>query len=196
MVKHVRVVAERACDAGAPSGRRRPNGSAQIFDRKRFFPPPESCANLRNASPCPSQAGRRSAIAATSLPAGAGRSTSPALLILCTIPAPHPIERSLSSAPPWRRLFRIFTPDRGACGAPMALGCVRGTRLGMPYTLTQDARERACDRHADASLDRHRPPRPPCDHCAPRASPACDRFPQTGQARLFFAHRAGPTCVR
>jgi len=44
--------------------------------------------------------------------------------------------------------------------------------------------------------DRHRPPRPPCDHCAPRASPACDRFPQTGQARLFFANRASPTCVR
>jgi hypothetical protein len=45
----------------------------------------------------------------------------------------------------------------------------------------------AChDRHADASLDRHRPPRPACVLCAPRASPACDRFPHIGQA--------GPIC--
>jgi hypothetical protein len=44
--------------------------------------------------------------------------------------------------------------------------------------------------------DRHRPPRPPCDHCAPRASPACDRFPHIGQARRFFANRASPTFFR
>jgi hypothetical protein len=65
----------------------------------------------------------------------------------------------------------------------------------------------AChDRHADASLDLRRPPRPACVLCAPRASPACDRFPHIGQARRFFAksgkarhfsaHRASPTCVR
>jgi hypothetical protein len=32
----------------------------------------------------------------------------------------------------------------------VAHGCLRRTQIGMPYTLTQDARERACDRHADA----------------------------------------------
>src|SRR5262245_11518860 len=42
-------------------------------------------------------------------------------------------------------------PSRGACGAPVALGCMRRTPIGRPYTLTQDARERACDRPADAS---------------------------------------------
>jgi hypothetical protein len=51
----------------------------------------------------------------------------------------------------------------------------------------------AChDRHADASLDRHRPPRPACVHCAPRASPACDRFPHIGQARRFFRKSGKP----
>jgi hypothetical protein len=51
----------------------------------------------------------------------------------------------------------------------------------------------AChDRHADASLDLRRPPRPACVLCAPQASPACDRFPHIGQARRFFANRARP----
>src|SRR3981081_1117435 len=59
---------------------------------------------------------------------------------------------------------------------------MRGTRLGIPYTRTQDARERACDRHADASSICANRANPPCVHCAPRADPACDRFAQTGQA--------------
>src|SRR5262249_1583621 len=42
-------------------------------------------------------------------------------------------------------------PSRGAGGAPVALGCLRRPPIGPPYTLTQDARERACDRRADAS---------------------------------------------
>src|SRR5258705_8611671 len=69
-----------------------------------------------------------------------------------------------------------LAPSRGACGAPVALGCMRRTQIGMPYTLTQDARERACDRHADASLD----PQPGNARLAflahRREAPACDRF--------------------
>jgi hypothetical protein len=75
--------------------------------------------------------------------------------------------------------FRFSPPRRGACGAPLALGCMRRTQIGMPYTLMQDARERACDRHADASLD----PQPGNARLAflahRREAPACDRFAQS-----------------
>jgi hypothetical protein len=73
-----------------------------------------------------------------------------------------------------------LAPSRGACGAPVAHGCLRRTQIGMPYTLTQDARERACDRHADVpSIGRPEQKSPSCVRCAPQFPRGRDRYAQT-----------------
>jgi hypothetical protein len=91
-------------------------------------------------------------------------------LFLCSLYSPPAIRLSSSvrhSTTRFRPCPFFAAPSRGACGAPVAHGCLRRTQIGTPYTPTQDARERACDRRADASLD-----------------------PQPGNARLaFIAHR-------
>jgi hypothetical protein len=75
----------------------------------------------------------------------------------------------------------------------MALGCMRRTQIGAPYTLTQDARERACDRRADASSnDRPEQKSPPCVRCAPRLPRGRVRCAQTGQARSASRRPAFP----
>jgi hypothetical protein len=52
------------------------------------------------------------------------------------------------------RVVSFAAPGRGAGGAPVALGCLRGTRLGAPDMIHESAREHACDRRAVAPLDR------------------------------------------
>src|SRR5262249_30925453 len=78
-------------------------------------------------------------------------------------------------------------PSRGACGAPVALGCMRRTPIGPPYTLTQDARERACDRRADASSNDR-----------PEQMPALRSLRTTGSPwpRSIYATRASQPGLR
>jgi hypothetical protein len=95
----------------------------------------------------------------------------------------------------WRRLgagcFEFFTPDRGACGAPVALGCVRGTRLGASYAFTTHVNALLTDAQTPLSIDTGRHDRLAFIAHPGRARPAIDFrkpgkpgfFSQNGQAR-------------